>query len=86
MYLTSEEVVHLTVSIRFSVMGDDDLVRVVVNLYDDSGVVVAGKLAAVVDHLDEVDEYFLGDMAQIVHVTGLQKPPEKEENITELIL
>ena len=86
MYLTSEEVVHLTMSIRLSLMGDDDLVRVVVNLYDDSGVVVAGKLAAVVDHLDEVDEYFLGDMAQIVHVAGLQKPPEKEENIKELIL
>lgn len=86
MHLTSEEVVHLTVSIRFSVMGDDDLVRVVVNLYDDSGVVVAGKLAAVVDHLDEVDEYFLGDMAQIVHIAGLQKPPGKKENIKELIL
>ena len=70
-------------SVRFSVVGDDELVRVVVYLYDDSGVGVTGKLATVVDHLDEVDEYLLGDMAQIVDVAGLQKPPEK---IKELIL
>ena len=69
--------------VRFSVVGDDDLIRVVVYLYDDSGVGVTGKLATVVDHLDEVDEYLLGDMAQIVDVAGLQKPPEK---IKELIL
>ena len=62
-------------------MGDDDLVRVVVYLYDDSGVGVTGKLAAVVDHLDEVDEYLLGDMAQIVDVAGLQKPPGKIKRI-----
>ena len=69
-------------SVRFSVMGDDDLVRVVVYLYDDSGVGVTGKLATVVDHLDEVDEYLLGDMAQIVHVAGLQKPPRKNKKFS----
>ena len=63
--------------VTFSVVGEDDLIRVVVYLYDDSRVGVTGKLAAVVDHLDEVDEYLLGDVAQIVDVAGLQKPPEK---------
>ena len=64
--------------VTFSVMGDDDLISVVVYLYDDSRVGVTGKLAAVVDHLDEVDEYLLGDVAQIVDVAGLQKPSEKK--------
>ena len=67
--------------VTFSVMGDDDLISVVVYLYDDSGVGVTGKLATVVDHLDEVDEYLLGDMAQIVDVAGLQKPSGKNKGL-----
>ena len=58
-------------------MGDGEFVRIMIYMQDDAGVVVPGKLSGVEDHLDEVDEYFLGDMTQVIHVAGLQKPPEK---------